>query len=274
MNNIGVTGANGKLGTRLVNAGCVPLYCDIRSPGEIALELADKRPDGIIHLAALTSVDACEKDYRQAVDVNVFGTKTLCEIAEKVLGEGRVAIVSSDQVFGGGEGMYTENDEPSPINIYGLTKFAAEGVVIAFGGKVIRISRCFSGESNDIREYLDALERNEIIHVPDFFYRSYCHLDFMTEMLYRYADHFAAMPKTLHLAGLGAISFFGLMTKIADEFGYDTDLVFPRGEEEGYVARPYKCGLDTSLAAHLGFPQYPIEASIRKMKYEDKYASV
>src|SRR5512139_3879451 len=126
---IGITGYSGNLGSRLIKFdGCEPLLCDILNPKEVASELHRVNPSVVLHLAAATSVDWCEKHYEDALAINVHGTAIVCEEAEKAIGAGRVAVISSDHVFNGKKGFYSEDDEPDPINNYGISKLGTESV--------------------------------------------------------------------------------------------------------------------------------------------------
>lgn len=266
--NIAITGSEGQIGSRLTRLGCESLLCDITKATEVERELHRVNPDVVLHLAAMTNLEWCEEHYAEALAVNVKGTAIVCEMAEKVIGQGKVAIVSSDQVFNGKKGNYKEEDDPDPINNYGITKFGAEGVAQLYGDKIIRISRCFDSKSKDILEYLAKLENNEEIFVPDFIHRSYCHLDFMACSLMKYAEIFDETPEILHIAGFQGMSFYFLMRKIADLYGYDLDLLNPRGEESGHAPRPHRTGLDVSKAIDLKIPIYHLTYSIERLKHE------
>lgn len=268
MKKIAVTGALGQLGSRLVRMGAEPLTCDVTDKEDVRGALERVNPDLVLHLAAHTSVDWCESHTDEAITVNTYGANTVCQVAEGVIGTGRVVIISSDQVFDGEKGQYKESDEQNPINYYGRSKLGAEAIANLYGVKIIRISRCFDSKSADIASYLNKLEHNEEIHVPDFFYRSYCHLDLMAEMFGWYAYNYEKMPSILHLASSHSASFFHFMQTVTDHYGYDMDLVCPRGELPGYTPRPHKTGLDISLAHSLGFRIPTIGESIRKMKSE------
>lgn len=267
-NKIAVTGALGQLGSRLVRMGAEPLTCDITDKKDVEGALDRVKPDVVLHLAAHTSVDWCENHRDEAITVNTYGTNTVCQVAEEVIGVGKVVVISSDQVFDGQKGQYKEDDEQNPVNYYGRSKLGAEAIANLYGVKIIRISRCFDSKSADISSYLKKLENNQEIHVPDFFFRSYCHLDLMAEMFGWYAYNFEKMPRLLHLASSFSCSFYHLMQTIADFYGYDLDLVCPRGEEAGHTPRPHNAGLDISFAHKLGFRIPTVGESIRKMKNE------
>lgn len=268
MKNIAVTGYEGNIGARLIKLGCVPLRCNVTNRAEVEDAIKYVKPDLIFHLAAMTNVDECEKNYAKAISTNTYGTSLVCAVASDWIGEEKVVLISSDQVFDGKNGLYKETDDPNPINDYGRTKFGAEGVAMVYNAKTIRISRCFDSKSSDIAGYMKQLENNESIHVPDFFYRSYCHMDYMAEAFVEYANNFFEMPSMLHLGSSFPVSLFDLMMRIADEYGYDADLITPRGEEPGHAPRPHKTGLDVSLARTSGLPIYSVNQSIERMKHE------
>ncbi len=83
-------------------------------------------PDVIVNTAALTDVDACERNRELAWQRNVELVATLVGVC-RVLGA-RLLQVSSDYVFDGSKGPYAEHECPRPINYYGKTKLAAENL--------------------------------------------------------------------------------------------------------------------------------------------------
>jgi len=87
--------------------------------------IAHSRPDVIINFAALTDVEGCETDAALAQRVNVGIVERLINLAPKA----RFVQLSTDYVFDGAKGNYTPNDTPSPISLYGQTKYEAEKVV-------------------------------------------------------------------------------------------------------------------------------------------------
>lgn len=256
-----VTGkSTGRLRQRLIALGALPLSCDITKPSEVEKEIRRTKPDVIIHAAAMTSVDACHKDYERAILVNVRGTNHVCEAASNVLGDGHVVLLSSDHVFDGKTGRYKESDEPSPApeESYGLTKFAAEGIAQLYGNKILRLSKCISKDDADIRKLFEG----GLVYAPTFIRRSYCHLDYMAVGIWAYANRFEEMPNILHLAGTEVLSFYELTQLMG---GISTD-VKPRDYElEGFTPRPFNCGLDVSLATKLGLPLFTPKQSVERL---------
>ncbi len=253
-----VTGkSNGRIRQRLIQLGAKPLVCDITDPFECEREIRRTKPDVIIHAAALTSVDACWKDYEQAILVNVRGTNHICEAASDVLGDGHVVLLSTDHVFNGKEGGYKENDEPFPIpdENYGMTKFAAEGIVQLYGGKIIRLSKGISKDDWDIKRVLN----KELEDAPTFIRRSYCHLDYLAVGIMAYAKRFDEMPEILHLGGTEVLSFYDLAKMI------DKDIKPRDYEIRSFAPRPFNCGLDVSLAMSLGLPLFTPNQSVERL---------
>ena len=72
------------------------------------------KPDLIINLAAMTNVDLCERDPSAAKRVNLLGVENICNLFD-----GKIIQISSDYVFDGKMGPYTEYDNTNPISIYG-----------------------------------------------------------------------------------------------------------------------------------------------------------
>jgi dTDP-4-dehydrorhamnose reductase len=84
------------------------------------------RPDVIINSAAYTNVDSAETDRETAWRTNVSLVESLARAAKSV--DAKLIQISTDYIFDGEEGPYTEESTPNPINYYGRTKLAAENV--------------------------------------------------------------------------------------------------------------------------------------------------
>ncbi len=98
---------------------------DQRATRDLLREFA---ADMIIHSAALSRILECEAYPKKAEEINVIATRTLTE--EAASRGAKMIFFSSDMVFSGQKGNYTEQDTPSPINVYGRTKLRAEKIVL------------------------------------------------------------------------------------------------------------------------------------------------
>ena len=81
------------------------------------------KPDIVVHCAALTDVELCEKNYSLAHATNALATKNLLTTVGP---EARFIYISTDSVFDGRKGDYKETDSPSPVNNYAKTKLEGE----------------------------------------------------------------------------------------------------------------------------------------------------
>jgi dTDP-4-dehydrorhamnose reductase len=109
---------------------------DLARRGQLREALDDLRPDAVAHLAANTSLAWCEQHPEEAWTVNAHGP---AEAAAWCGGNGALIVaISTDAVFDGTKGAYTEADEPRPLNVYATTKLLGEADVVATGGTVLR----------------------------------------------------------------------------------------------------------------------------------------
>lgn len=156
-----VTGCHGLLGQKLVEL-LTPDYCelhgvdvhpdnlfagrqrysyhrqDITARAEVLDLVRDIRPKVIVNTAAMTAVDACEVERERCWDVNVHAVQHIVDAARRA--NSRVIQLSSDYVFDGEAGPYTELDRVNPQSFYGKSKHASENVVLGGGvqGAIVR----------------------------------------------------------------------------------------------------------------------------------------
>lgn len=259
-----VFGCNGKIGSILSSgrADFVPVDADITSIEAIeAVRDVVGELDVIVNCSAISSIDECEVNYEKAISVNVHGLSNL----HRVFGD-RVLNISSDHIFNGRNWMLPkEGTVPSPINSYGLTKFASEGVSNAFGGKTIRLSRTVDIEDGDMQFYLQTLEANTPIEVPDFFSRNYIHREYAVSGIEYMVRNWDSMPSIVNYAGTDNVTMFSFVKMIAMEVDLDYHNVTKKKKyDDTLVPRPRKGGFNVSLAKSLGFPMYSISDTVSK----------
>ena len=145
-----ITGANGLLGQKLVsilgdskhsilasgqgdcrilnlpeNASYQP--CNVTNEEEVKQTWIDFQPDAVIHTAAMTNVDECELNPEKCQVQNVVATQNVIQACEMV--GAQLIHLSTDFIFDGSSGPYSEMDKPNPISIYGQSKLDAETLV-------------------------------------------------------------------------------------------------------------------------------------------------
>jgi dTDP-4-dehydrorhamnose reductase len=150
MKKVLITGSNGLLGQKLIYQliGYPDYLVFATSRGEnrtlikkryeyIPLDITDEQeiqetfdyvqPDIVINTAAMTNVDACEDDKEGCWKLNVDAVQLIVNACEKY--NSHLIHVSTDFIFDGVSGPYSEESEPNPLSYYGESKFAAEEIV-------------------------------------------------------------------------------------------------------------------------------------------------
>ncbi|OIO38247.1 MAG: hypothetical protein COT00_01855 [Candidatus Omnitrophica bacterium CG07_land_8_20_14_0_80_50_8] len=134
-----VTGGSGMLGHVLVralltshevtgvskNGNYDTRLCDLTNPEEVKKLFSGRRFDLVIHTAAYSDVDGCERNPKLAHESNALTTKYLAAACRPA----RVPFIyiSTDYVFDGRQtALYSEKDLTCPINVYGMTKLEGE----------------------------------------------------------------------------------------------------------------------------------------------------
>ena len=209
-------------------------------------------PDIIINLAALTNVDLCETNPDLAHAINFQGVKNLVNVFK-----GPIIHLSTDYVFDGKLGQYKENDITNPINVYGVTKYKAEKILLEKSKEslVIRTNVLYDYQSKAKSSFLnwvvDSLKRGEKIKVVDDQFNNPTWTDSISVVIDRAIK--ADLNGLIHWGDFDWISRYDFANKIADKFNLQSNLIEPiKTEELNQVApRPLNGGLDTTLAQDL-----------------------
>jgi len=209
------------------------------------------KPEIIIHSAALTDVDRCERERELAYKINVQGTRMVSEASKKA---GSFLIyISTDYIFDGIRGRYKEGDDPHPLSYYGRTKLLGEGFCDGCIARscVIYGSRPASGKVNFALWIINSLKANQPIHVvTDQFITPTLNSNLAAMVLEAGERH---LYGTYHLAGASRISRYDFAREVARMLDLDLSLISPsRMEDMNWIAkRPRDSSLDTHEAAKL-----------------------
>ncbi len=135
MNTAWITGAGGLIGSQMVRAaladwtarGLTRADFDLTDFAAVRAAFERERPQLVIHCAAMSKTGACEANPDAARLHNVEVTRVLCGLAVDL----PLIFFSTDLVFDGARGNYTEQEAPNPLNVYARTKLDAERMVLA-----------------------------------------------------------------------------------------------------------------------------------------------
>lgn len=287
---IAITGASGLLGRALI-ASASPRHdviagihstelLDVRSIEQIPLDITDAhsirrfveqcRSDYLIHSAAITDVDLCEREPKRAQLLNADATQSL---VEEVRGtQTRLLYISTDYVFDGTAGPYSETDATNPINVYGKTKLEGELAVRSLDerGVIVR-SASFLGIGGPERptfaeRMLDTMRTNPPLKAAVDQVSNVTPVDELASGILRLIE--SGGTGIWHIAHPQLISRYDLAVMLAMHAGLDADRCIQRVAYEslGRAAnRPLRGGLSCERAVSaVGLTFRTMEESIAR----------
>lgn len=214
-------------------------------------------PSTIINLAAYTDVDGCEINKTLAWKVNTTLAENLVRVAR--VADAHLVQLSTDYVFDGERGPYTENDVPQPINYYGKTKLAAENVVSSSGidATILRTNVLYGPRPNRpdfVLRILQNFEKGLPTRAANNLFSNPTYIDDLAEAIL----HIIQNRKTglYHVSGADYVSRYDFACAIAETFKLDVAQIesVDAGELQFAAKRPQHAGL-VSLKAQTAFYQ-------------------
>lgn len=135
---------------------------DITDPEAVKRIFDTYKPDAVIHSAAEAQPDACELDHKMADLINIEATGSLLNAA--AASGAFFTFLSTDFIFSGTGGPYKEDDLPSPVNYYGLTKLRSEQLVqqYQFGWAIVRTVLVYGNTISGTRSNIISWVRGEL----------------------------------------------------------------------------------------------------------------
>ena len=229
----------------------IPIHLDILKKDKIKNILQSIKPDVVIHLAAITDVDLCERQKELAVLVNTKSTEILAQESSKQ--HAYFVYMSTDYVFDGKEGMKNEKDVPNPLNFYGKSKLDGE---IALNNlitpyTIIRTSTPFGLHPKKKSFALwitENLKSKKEIRVLSDQYTSPTFVPNLSKMLIEVVTK--QITGIIHLAGSTRISRYDFAEMVADKLDLDKTLLKPTKmtDMKWDAQRPQDSSLDVSKA--------------------------
>lgn len=282
---VAVTGAGGQLGSYLREAltargANVTGLGHRAAPGiDLVADLADRdalhraigtaEPGLVIHAAAYTDVDGCERDPDRAEQINTRGSAHVAHAARAA--GAQLMMISTDYVFGGDGGApYGELDPPSPISAYGRSKLGGELAVldVCADFAVVRTAWLFGGRGKHFpRTVLTLLRDRRAIEVVTDEWGSPTYARDLAEALVQLST--TAQGGVFHLVNARAASRFELARAVALTAGFDPKCISGTRSAD-YLARyplparrPANSSLANNRAAALGIELRPWRDAIQ-----------
>ncbi len=268
-----ITGANGLLGQKLCHDFLVShkvLACDLHpqsfvsqldlyyesldiTSGEKVLSLVLlHRPGIIINAAAYTDVDGCEIHKKHAWIVNVGAVENLAGVCRKH--KIKLIHLSTDYVFDGENGPYSEEDHPRPVSFYGETKLESERVIEQSGIDFLIIrTNVLYGSGKNVKEnfllwLLEKLSGGEKIKIVTDQFNNPTLADNLSSCILEMTEK--GLIGIYHIGGAEYLSRYDFAVKVADKFNMDQSLISPTQTEflEQKAPRPHWGGLKIEKA--------------------------
>jgi dTDP-4-dehydrorhamnose reductase len=211
------------------------------------------RPDAVIHTAAMANIDTCQKNQEMAEQANVEITLTIANLCRQQ--GSKLIFCSTDAVFHGTEGNYTESDVPHAVNFYAKTKIKAEQIVLAASDQnvVARLALVMGlpviGKGNSfLADTIGKLEKG--IPVPFPVNETRTPIDVVTlgnALVELAGNEFGGI---IHLSGCTKINRYQMALEIAKTLGYSTGLILSVDSNamEGRAPRSNDVSMDNALA--------------------------
>ena len=265
-----ITGSNGLLGQKLVyglrekqgveiiatavganrtgeKTGYIYEELDITDETAVNTIVDKHHPDCIINTAAMTNVDACESDKKKCKALNVDAVAYLIKACER--NSVHLIHLSTDFVFDGKNGPYSETDIPFPLSYYAWSKLEAEMILAAstISWAVIRTIIIYGVVDDEQRSNIvlwtkQSLEQKKTISVITDQFRSPTLAEDLAD-----ACISAALKRAkgiYHVSGKEIMSIIDIAYFVAEYFGLDKSYIKPvtTAELNQAAKRPLKTG--------------------------------
>ena len=289
-----IIGSNGMLGQRLAeffrsndkiellctsveNESLIPeinyKQLDITQKNKVREIILDFFPDFVINTAAFTNVDNSEIEKETAWKINVNGPENIAHYCWTI--DAHLIHISTDYIFDGKNGPYTEEDKPCPIGYYGRTKLASENSIRTSGARftIVRTNILYGpakySRADFVKWVITSLRSQQIIRIVTDQIGNPTYIDDIVSAINKVIE--LKKEGIYNIGGIEMLSRFDFTLRIAKFFSLDESLICPilTKELKQQAMRPLKSGLITLKAeTELGYKPYSIETSFELMKKE------
>ena len=291
-----ITGANGLLGQHLIrlllennyqvvatgrgesklsfepSANFVYHPMDVTNAMQTFGVMRSEKPDVVVHAAAMTHVDDCELHPQQCERINVQGTSQILTDAESF--SSHFIYVSTDFVFDGEKGNYSEEDETMPINLYGFTKMQAEAMVQTCDIPFAIVRTClvygnllYGKRNNIISWVIENLEQGKNIKVVTDQFRTPTYVEDLVKGILLIIQKKA--QGIFHISGKDQLSPYDMAIKTAELFKLNKTLI-EKTDSANFKQpgrRPLKTGFIIEKARkELGYEPMSFDEALKKFE--------
>jgi dTDP-4-dehydrorhamnose reductase len=286
-----ITGSNGLLGQKLIDLFTerdIPFLAtsrganrnpkcpeknytslDVTKEKEIQRLFESYSFEAVIHTAAMTNVDHCEVNQAECDLLNITATSYLWNACKRH--QVHFQLLSTDFIFDGQKGNYSEEDQPSPLNYYGLSKLKAEKLLLGDENKnwsIVRTILVYGMTHNNNRNNLvvwamTALPKGDKMTIVNDQFRSLTWADDLALGCWLIINK--KLNGIFHISGGQTKSIYDWVIFIANHFGWSTEHVTPVSSFElnQIAKRPPRTGFNLAKAREiLGFEPKKMEETL------------
>jgi dTDP-4-dehydrorhamnose reductase len=245
------------------------LSMDFTDPFSIHDVFENIKPDVVVHAGAMSKPDECEVDQMKAYLVNVESTVQLLINSEEL--KSFFVFLSTDFVFDGEQGMYSEDDVPKPVNYYGRTKLEAEEAVKEYehGWAIVRTVLVYgknhSGHNNILKIVKEKLEQGVEYNVVDDQVRTPTYVEDLAKGIVSIIEKKAT--GVFHLSGKDILTPYQMAIKTAEHLRLDSSVLkkVTAASFSQPAKRPLKTGFIIDKARKkLGFEPLTFEEGLKR----------
>lgn len=250
--------------------------CDITKLEDIKNIIKKFKPNIVIHCIKLSAgVDYYETHKEEAYNVDIIGTNNIVECIKKYIPNSKVIYISSDYVYDGTKGNYTEKDKENPINYYGILKLKAEKIIQSLDNHLIlRPTVIFGFHPNGKNFFMQLLEnqRNKkVMKVPMDQISNPTYIKLLIKIIMRSIEKDL---RGIYIAtGPESIDRYNFALKLAQHFNFEKNLLVgvKTIELNQSARRPLNCStIPDKIQRNLNYNFPSLEECIIDLKNEVK----
>lgn len=241
---------------------------DVTNKDEVMLNIIRYCPTAVINTAAMTNVDTCESEKEACDKLNIDSVKYLVEACNQF--DVHLVHLSTDFIFDGEKGPYTEEATPNPLSYYGESKLKAEQYIIenCKNWAILRTVLVYGvandmSRSNIVLWAKGSLEQGKQINVVDDQYRT----PTLAEDLAMgcYLAEMKQAQGIYNISGKDFMNVYELAQRVADFWKLDKNLI-GRADSSTFTQpakRPPRTGFDiTKSREKLGYDPHSFEEGL------------
>jgi len=231
--------------------------------------LKDKTFDIILHAAANVNLQECEKNPEKAHQIHVGATKTLAQMFPNAL----FVYISTDSVFDGEIGNYSEGAPTNPLNIYAQSKLGGEYQVMNFCEKhyILRTNIYGTREPMGVSLFewaYKSLMQEKLIYGYENMLFNPLSVTQLSKLIYKLIDAQISYG-IYHVGCFGSLSKYDFLLSVADTFDFDKNLIKPvlYTNQEQEIKRPINTTLNVDLLnSKISLAEYSIAHGLEEIR--------